>query len=82
MTDKLKCPFCNAELRLVSDNIAMCQNIQCDMWHKPAYKDLWELAIDGQKAQKALVVAREVLERNNFTDIVKYIDIITEPKEE
>lgn len=84
----MKCPHCNsfeliyAKEPLAGNQMVVCRNPKCkfDGWQFPA--EMIRTLIDGKKAQKALVVAREVLKCNNFTDIVKYIDIITEPKEE
>lgn len=59
MTDKLKCPFCGAELNDYPDKttgarMAVCRNPKCkyDGWHFPI--DITQRMIDGKKAQDAL----------------------------
>ena len=55
MTDKLKCPFCNADLIVHTDEqMAVCRNPNCkyDGWHFPL--EIWQAIIDGKKAQDAL----------------------------
>ena len=60
MTDKPKCPFCNAELRT---NILE----QPVMWYCPNHcigsyePKVWQALIDGKKAQDALKVATDFI---------------------
>lgn len=68
MTDKLKCPFCGAELEyvvscrgVVTDNV-YCPNSKCETMGNWAFEKVWELAIDGKKAQDALSRANEYLD--------------------
>lgn len=65
MTDKLKCPFCGAELTINQHPFdgcvkAQCINIACRYatWTFPL--EIWQLIIDGKKAQEALKVARNL----------------------
>lgn len=59
MTDKLKCPFCGAELTINSHPFdgcvkARCVNGDCRYaeWTFPL--EIWQALIDGKKAQDAL----------------------------
>lgn len=56
MTDKLKCPFCGAELEnACAQVIYFCPNEECHKakdWY--ASKQVWRALIDGKKAQDAL----------------------------
>lgn len=64
MTDKLKCPFCNADLIVHTDEqMAVCRNPNCkyDRWHFPL--EIWQAIIDGKKAQDALNVAIDALSK-------------------
>lgn len=66
MTDKLKCPFCGAELTINLRPFdgcvkARCVNADCRYaeWTFPL--EIWQLIIDSKKAQDALKVATEKL---------------------
>ena len=53
MTDSMKCPFCNADLIVHTDEqMAVCRNPNCkyDGWHLPL--EIWQAIIDGKKAQR------------------------------
>ena len=68
MTDKLKCPFCNADLIVHTDEqMAVCRNPNCkyDGWHFPV--EIIQRMIDGKKARDALNYAIGVLD--NLTEI-------------
>lgn len=59
MTEKLKCPFCNAELKTnMLDQPVMwyCPN-HCIGSYEPK---VWQALIDGKRAQDALKVARNL----------------------
>ena len=63
MTDSMKCPFCNADLIVHTDEqMAVCRNPNCkyDGWHFPL--EIWQALIDGKKAQDALDYAIGVLD--------------------
>ena len=58
MTDKLKCPFCNAELRtnmLDQPVIWYCPN-HCIGSYEPK---VWQALIDGKKAQRQLRTVKD-----------------------
>ena len=54
MTYKLKCPFCGAELKRSVFMTASCPNENCKIpeCKLPIY--IWDVLIDGKKAQDAL----------------------------
>lgn len=60
MTDKLKCPFCGAELAPHIDEwksirkLFICNNTGCFCWGQPMLLEIWQAVIDGKKAQGAL----------------------------
>lgn len=61
MTDKLKCPFCGAELTghedaygNISDIWFDCPNEECEHAWTTFRFDVWQALIDGKKAQDAL----------------------------
>lgn len=56
MTDKLKCPFCGAELKecFVGMTHLTCTNIRCDYASLPLFPKVWQALIDGKKAQEEL----------------------------
>lgn len=61
MTDKLKCPFCGAELvghedayGNISDIWFDCPNEECEHAWTTFRFDIWQALIDGKKAQDAL----------------------------
>lgn len=62
MTDKLKCPFCGMELKecFVGMPHLTCTNIRCDYASLPLFPKVWQAIIDGEKAQDALKVARNL----------------------
>lgn len=56
MTDKMKCPFCGAELEECfsnSDDLA-CSSMDCIYVSLPLPPEIWRALIDGKKAQDAL----------------------------
>ena len=64
MTDSMKCPFCNADLIVHTDEqMAVCRNPKCkyDGWHFPV--EIIQRMIDGKKAQDALNVAIDALSK-------------------
>lgn len=69
MVDKLKCPFCGAELKnACAQVIYFCPKDECHKakdWY--ASKQVWQALIDGKKAQDALNYAIGVLD--NLTEI-------------
>lgn len=64
MTDKLKCPFCGAELASHIDEwksirkLFICNNTGCFCWGQPMLLEIWQALIDGKKAQDALKKVR------------------------
>ena len=66
MTDKLKCPFCGAELAPHIDEwksirkLFICNNTGCFCWGQPMLLEIWQALIDGKRAQDALKVARNL----------------------
>lgn len=60
MTDKLKCPFCGAELEQFQ-GCARCNTENCAAGFDPIPNQVWQALIDGKKAQDALKVATEKL---------------------
>lgn len=60
MTDKLKCPFCGEELAPHIDEwksirkLFICNNTGCFCWGQPMLLEIWQVLIDGKKAQEAL----------------------------
>lgn len=65
MTDKLKCPFCGAELKSCSTfilpNRYMCTNNCCSCSYQAMNTQIWQALIAGKKAQDALKVAISAL---------------------
>lgn len=67
MTDKLKCPFCGAELAPHIDEwksirkLFICNNTGCFCWGQPMLLEIWQALIDGKRAQDALKVAIDTL---------------------
>lgn len=65
MTDKLKCPFCGAELKSCSTfilpNRYMCTNNCCSCSYQAMNTQIWQALIDGKKAQDALKVATDFI---------------------
>lgn len=61
MVDKLKCPFCGAELKnACAQVIYFCPNDECHKakdWY--ASKQVWQALIDGKKAQRQLRTAKD-----------------------
>lgn len=66
MTDKLKCPFCGAELvdegaKIGNENMVFaCGNLDCDFYGEKLYLKVWQALIAGKKAQDVLNVARNL----------------------
>lgn len=55
MTEKLKCPFCGAELKnACAQVIYFCPTGECKAKDWYASKQVWQALIDGKKAQDAL----------------------------
>lgn len=70
MTDKLKCPFCGAELVQANTTVKKiwhCPNIDCKGHNYFGVDDFWNTIISGKKAQDALNYAIGVLD--NLTEI-------------
>lgn len=68
MTDKLKCPFCGAELERcsylskgITNPVFVCRNGKCKFVNKIIDSDIWQALIDGKRAQDALKVAINAL---------------------
>ena len=62
MTDSMKCPFCNADLIVHTDEqMAVCRNPNCkyDGWHFPL--EIWQALIDGKKAQNAIQKIKDIV---------------------
>ena len=62
MTDSMKCPFCNADLIVHTDEqMAVCRNPNCkyDGWHLPL--EIWQALIDGKKAQDAIQKIKDIV---------------------
>lgn len=62
MTDSMKCPFCNADLIVHTDEqMAVCRNPNCkyDGWHFPV--DITQRMIDGKKAQNAIQKIKDIV---------------------
>ena len=65
MTDKLKCPFCEAELVDEGAKIGnegryfACENLDCDLCGEPFSLKIWQALIDGKKAQRQLRTAKD-----------------------
>ena len=68
MTDKLKCPFCGAELQEFGGGDCLllhyCDNINCNLYHIMGQYTLWQELI---RTRKALNYAIGVLD--NLTEI-------------
>lgn len=66
MTDKLKCPFCGAELQKVDNSIPTvyeCPMMCCkESENLVGTLDMWQAIIDGKKAQDALKVANKAID--------------------
>lgn len=65
MTDKLKCPFCGAELKKemagdIETGRLVCCTKNCPGIDQNLFPDVWELLTTGKKAQDALKVARNL----------------------
>lgn len=60
MTDKMKCPFCGAEL-LGTPSAKYCPNEDCMCYSETISTSVWQALIDGKKAQDALNYALEIL---------------------
>lgn len=56
MTDKLKCPFCGAELQEhgTIQLYRVCPNRNCITGAKTMKIEIWQALIDGKKAQEEL----------------------------
>lgn len=76
MTDKLKCPFCNAELEnACAQVIYFCANDECNRakdWY--ASKQVWQALIDGKKAQDALEHAKEFIGHGIDSKVANFSD--------
>ena len=62
MTDSMKCPFCNADLIVHTDEqMAVCRNPNCkyDGWHFPV--EIIQRMIDGKKAQNAIQKIKDIV---------------------
>ena len=62
MTDSMKCPFCNADLIVHTDEqMAVCRNPKCkyDGWHFPV--EIIQRMIDGKKAQNAIQKIKDIV---------------------
>lgn len=60
MTDSMKCPFCNADLIVHTDEqMAVCRNPNCkyDGWHLPL--EIWQALIASKKAQRQLRTVKD-----------------------
>lgn len=71
MTDKLKCPFCGAELEEFGGGdfplLHYCDNTNCNLYHIMGQYTLWQALIDGKKAQDALKVATAFIAVGSLT---------------
>lgn len=61
MTDKLKCPFCGAELKKemagdIETGRLVCCTKNCPVIDQNLFPDVWELLTTGKKAQDALKI--------------------------
>ena len=70
MVDKLKCPFCGAELKKemagdIETGRLVCCTKNCPCIDQNLFPDVWELLTTGKRAQDALKVAINAL---------KYVD--------
>lgn len=66
MTDKLKCPFCGAELKKemagdIETGRLVCCTKNCPCIDQNLFPDVWELLTTGKRAQDALKVAINAL---------------------
>lgn len=68
MTDKLKCPFCGAELEQFQD-CARCNTENCVAGFDPMSNQVWQALIDGKKAQDALARAISWLETISIVEM-------------
>lgn len=55
MTNNLKCPFCGAELDDAVEHL-VCPNTDCKFGCNPMTTFVWQVLIDGKKAQDALKI--------------------------
>lgn len=64
MTDKLHCPFCEAELQEYGtiQLYGVCPNRNCITAAKTMKTEIWQALIDGKKAQDALNRAKQKLD--------------------
>lgn len=61
MTDKLKCPFCGAELEFSNIcGVPVCPNETCHYYRVKIPEEIWQTLIESKKAQDALKVARNL----------------------
>lgn len=75
MTDKLKCPFCGAELEddwyeyenghgdteYAKSGLLKCSDWECRGYKLKLEPEIWQALIDGKKAQDALKVATDFI---------------------
>lgn len=71
MTDKLKCPFCGAELEQFQ-GYARCNTEDCVAGFDPMPNQVWQALIDGKKAQDALVEIKSILESARYADTLNF----------
>ena len=60
MTEKLKCPFCGAELQHWGEDFLYCENLGCPM--SPQIElpiSIWQVLIDSKKAQRQLRTVKD-----------------------
>ena len=63
MFDKLKCPFCGAELQthtMTPGRTWICVNKRCVVDSVLMKREVWQALVDGKAAQDALKKAREL----------------------
>lgn len=63
MTEKLKCPFCGAELEEFGGGdfplLHYCDNTNCNLYHIMGQYTLWQALISSKKAQCRLRTAKD-----------------------
>ena len=71
MTEILKCPYCNEDLK-EWDGRFYCANAMCPAKQEYLPKFIWQALIDGKKAQEALKKARDMYKKT----LIDYIRVL------
>lgn len=78
----MRCPFCGWELEQIFGDFS-CTNNDCnETFGLRGSEEIWQTLIFVKKAQYALEIARDALQRHGIIETLKLIDAITSSKEE